>query len=261
MMSLGELVERLLKQERLIIITSLLAVVGLAWIYLFILSLHMEGMMAENLSTMAQPKSWTAIDGLLMFIMWAVMMVGMMVPSASPTILLYARVCRKKVKEQPTLIPTAAFLMGYLAIWTVFSAIATILQWCLEQVALLSPMMASTSFWLGGTILVAAGIYQLTPYKSGCLQHCRSPIDFLATHWREGNWGAFNMGIRHGVFCLGCCWALMLLLFVVGVMNLLGVAAITIFVLLEKVTQFGLLVRRLGGFLLIVWGIVLVVPY
>lgn len=228
---------------------------AIAWCYLIILAVGMNEMMAAPISDMAHLKPWTTVDAALMFLMWTVMMIGMMVPSVSPTILLYARVFQKRAKNERVFVPTGAFLGGYLTIWTGFSAVATLLQWGLEQAALLSPMMVSTSPLLGGLILIAAGIYQLTPYKSACLQHCRSPVDFLSNNWRSGTWGALIMGLEHGIYCLGCCWALMVLLFVVGVMNLLGIAAIAIFVLLEKVTRFGKLINRIGALLLTLLGI------
>ena len=147
------------------------------------------------------------------------MMVGMMLPSATPMVLLYARVCRKSLDMAAP--DTGAFVMGYVAVWTLFSAAATALQWGLEQAALLSPTMTSASPFFAGMVLVLAGLYQWTPAKQACLSRCRSPVEFLSTHWRPGAGGAFAMGLRHGAFCVGCCWALMALLFVGGVMNLL----------------------------------------
>lgn len=256
-MVFSSLVEHFLKHQQLAIIASLIGVTTISWCYLIILAVDMHGMMVAPMSDMTQLKPWAIIDAVLMFVMWTVMMIGMMVPSASPTILLYARVFKKRKKDNQVFVPTGAFLIGYLTIWSVFSAVATLLQWGLEQAALLSPMMVSTSPLLGGLILIAAGIYQLTPFKSSCLKHCRSPVEFLSHHWRNGTWGAFVMGLDHGLYCLGCCWTLMILLFVVGVMNLLGVAAIAIFVLLEKVTRFGRLISGIGALLLLSWGIVL----
>ena len=165
-------------------------------------------------------------------------------------VLLYARVLRHQAKHSKPLIPTGAFLGGYIAVWTLFSAAATALQWGLEQAALLSPMMVSTSVTLGGLLLLAAAIYQWTPTKDACLKRCRSPVWFLSGIWRDGSGGAFKMGLEHGAYCLGCCWALMLLLFVGGVMNLLCVAAITVFVLAEKVLPWGRLIGRFGSLLL-----------
>ena len=155
--------------------------------------------------------------------------------------------------------PTGVFLLGYLAVWIVFSAVAAVAQWSLHATALLSPMMVSTSPLLGGALLVAAGVFQWTPLKNVCLTHCRSPLSFLMTDWRDGKLGAFAMGIKHGAFCAGCCWVLMLLLFVAGVMNVLWIAALTALVLLEKIAPRGLWMGRVAGLALIAWGIWMVV--
>lgn len=210
---------------------------------------------AVSLPELVQMRAWTGTDALLMFSMWAVMMVAMMIPSATPVILLYARVVRQRVNVGQPFAPTGAFFLGYVAVWAGFSALATGLQWGLEQVALLTPMLVANSAWLGGGILIIAGVYQWLPSKQVCLRHCRSPVEFLARHWQHGTLGAFRMGLRHGAYCLGCCWALMLLLFAGGVMNLLWLAFIAIFVLLEKVTPFGQQVGRVGAVLLIAGGV------
>ncbi len=191
--------------------------------------------------------AWTTIDFGLMLAMWTIMMVGMMLPSAGPTTLVYAAVARKAAREGTPIAPTAAFVAGYLAMWTLFSLGATFAQWGLEATALLSPMMVSTSPGLGATLLAGAGLYQLTPLKDACLAHCRSPAHFIAEHWRPGTSGALRMGLEHGAYCLGCCWVLMGLLFFGGVMNLLWIAGITLFVLLEKMVPFGAGGGRLAG--------------
>ncbi|TMP98954.1 MAG: DUF2182 domain-containing protein, partial [Verrucomicrobia bacterium] len=152
-------------------------------------------------------------------------------------------------------VPTGIFLLGYLAVWAVFSALAAVAQWILHSTALLSPMMVSTSPILGGALLVAAGVFQWTPLKNACLTHCRSPLSFLMTGWREGKLGAFVMGLKHGAYCAGCCWFLMALLFVAGVMNIWWVAIIAVFVLLEKVVPRGLFVGKVTGVFLAVWGV------
>jgi predicted metal-binding membrane protein len=203
---------------------------------------------------MAQANPWSVVDFALMFLMWAIMMVGMMLPSATPMILLFAMVSRKQKEQGKTFVPVGAFASGYLIVWTLFSLVAAALQWALEQTALLSPMMVSASPYLGGGLLIAAGIYQLTPLKTACLKHCRTPFTFVALHWRTGTDGAVKMGIHHGAFCVGCCWALMALLFVGGVMNLLWVAIIAGFVLLEKVIPRGRGLGHLTGAALIAWG-------
>lgn len=150
--------------------------------------------------------------------------------------------------------PTAVFLLGYLLVWTAFSAAATLAQWGLHAAALLSPAMVSTSPLVGGLLLAGAGVFQLTPLKRACLSHCRSPLHFFMGEWKEGKLGGLAMGLKHGVYCVGCCWALMVLLFVAGVMNLLWVAVITVFVLVERVSPPGELVGRVAGAALIVAG-------
>ncbi len=206
---------------------------------------------------MAMPRmqSWGPLDLVLLFVMWAVMMVAMMVPSAAPLILLFAAVNRRRCQETDPVVPTAVFVLGYLVAWTGYSILATLAQWGLHSGALLSPMMASASPVLGGLILVAAGIFQWTPLKHACLKHCRSPIGFLTAEWREGNAGALRMGLHHGAYCVGCCWLLMALLFVVGVMNVAWIAVLSVFVLLEKIVPRGVVLSRATGIVLIVWGV------
>ncbi len=194
-----------------------------------------------------------------MFFMWAIMMVGMMLPSATPMILLYAGMVRKAERQGTPMAPTVAFVCGYLAIWCMFSVGATLLQWGLHEAAWLSPMMRARSSGLGGSLLMIAGLYQLTPWKNVCLDHCRSPAHFLSHHWRPGVRGAFRLGLEHGVYCLGCCWAMMGLLFFGGVMNLLWIVGISLFVFLEKMLPFGMWGGRLAGGGLIVLGVLVLV--
>lgn len=250
-------VSRLPRRDRTIILIGLSGVTALAWLYLVRMSLMMDGAMMP--ADVLRIKLWSSVEFSLMFLMWAVMMVGMMVPTAIPMTLIYAAIVRKASRNNQTLAPAAIFISGYVAVWTLFSLVATLAQWLLDQTALLSPMMVSTSPLLGASLLVMAGIYQLTPAKEACLQHCRAPAHFIAEHWRPGFGGAFRMGLEHGAYCLGCCWILMGLLFLGGVMNLLWIAAITLFVLLEKVLPFGVRGGRLAGWLMIFSGIALVV--
>lgn len=254
-----------LKRERALIAASLVAVIALAWAYLAWLAANGMGMSMDagmamgggSMSAAAQPRPWGALDIWLMFIMWTVMMVGMMLPSAMPMILLFASVNRKQRERGMAAAPVAAFVAGYLIIWTAFSLVATLLQWGLHAAALLSPAMTTASPLLGGALLVAAGIYQWTPLKRACLKHCRSPLHFVLHRWRQGSTGALRMGLEHGAFCTGCCWVLMLLLFVGGVMNLLWVAAIAAFVLLEKVAPFGRATAVASGTLLLAAGLLM----
>ena len=197
---------------------------------------------------------WTALDAAITFAMWAVMMVGMMLPSATPMTLIYAQVMRKAARDGSVLPPTAVFVAGYLCAWTLFSAAATAAQWGLERAALLSPMLVSTSPRLGAALLVAAGVWQLTPWKNVCLARCRDPVHFFAQNFRPGVSGALRLGFRYGLYCLGCCWLLMGLLFVGGVMNLLWIAALTLFVLAEKAFARGEWGSRVAGLALIALG-------
>jgi predicted metal-binding membrane protein len=151
------------------------------------------------------------------------------------------------------------FVGGYLVVWGVFSLAATAAQWALQQGALLSPMLALTSPLAGGVLFILAGIYQLTPLKNACLRQCRSPFAFVLNHWRDGRYGALRMGASHGLYCLGCCWVLMVLLFAVGVMNLIGVAAIAALVFVEKLMRGGVWVGRVGGGAMAVFGVWLMV--
>jgi predicted metal-binding membrane protein len=249
--------EKLLKRDRLITLGGLITITALAWVYLRALAAEMNAR-GGGMSEMAHLQPWTANDAWLMLMMWAAMMIAMMAPSATPVILLYARVYRGRNNERQSLAPTGAFFMGYIAVWIAFSLAMTALQWGLEQAALLSPTMTSTSPVFGGLTLIAAGLYQWLPAKNVCLSHCHSPVQFLSTHWRTGAQGAFGMGLEHGAYCVGCCWALMILLFVGGVMNLLWVAAIAIFVLVEKVAPFGRMAGRLGSIFLIVGGVAVI---
>jgi predicted metal-binding membrane protein len=184
-------------------------------------------------------------------------MVGMMLPSAAPMVLIYAQVARKAQRDGSVLPPAAVFVAGYVIAWTLFSAGATLAQWALDRAALLSPMWEANSTRLGAAILVAAGLYQLTPWKNACLAHCQSPVFYFAQHFRPGARGAIGLGFRHGLYCLGCCGVLMGLLFVGGVMNLLWIAGLAIFVLAEKVIPAGPWGARVAGVALLVSGAVL----
>jgi len=223
-----------------------------AWTYL----LHLKSTMADmDMPGMVMP--WGAVDVLLLFVMWAVMMVAMMVPSAAPMILTFLAVNHRRQTTARPLVPVGNFIFGYLAVWTAFSAVATLAQWGLHKAALLSPTMAATSPALNGGLLIAAGVFQWTPLKRGCLKGCRSPLSFLMSEWRDDSAGAFVMGLRHGSYCLGCCWILMALLFVAGVMNLLWVAAIALFVMSEKILTWGELLGHAAGVALVTAGVLL----
>lgn len=240
-----------LSRDRIVIASCILLLTLLAWVYLFRLDHEMNVM--ESMARMGMPMDmpWTTRDFLLTFAMWSVMMIGMMAPTAMPVLLLFAQMR----KDQKQSLAATLFGLGHVSIWIAFSAIAASLQWALHQVTLLSSGMVVTSPYVAGIILIGAGIYQLTPAKAKCLTKCQSPLGFLMSNWREGSRGAFVLGTRHGAYCLGCCWALMLVLFVVGVMNLAWVAVLTAFIFLEKFGPRGLRIARIAGGLIILAGI------
>jgi predicted metal-binding membrane protein len=244
----------LARRQRRAIVAGLAGVALLAWLELGRMTWNMHQAMQAGVACELHP--WSASDAALTFLMWAVMMVGMMLPSALPMSLLFASVARKAAAHTSGVAPAFVFASGYVAAWTVFSVGATALQWQLERAALLSPMLASASPLFGGALLALAGLYQLSPWKNACLDHCRAPAGFFAAHWRPGRWGAFRMGFVHGLYCLGCCALLMGLLFFGGVMNLLWVAGLTALVLIEKLAPHGARVARLSGVGLLVAGAV-----
>lgn len=251
-------VVRPIRRDRVIITSCIVLITALAWAYLVHLDNQMsssavpETMMATM--RMAIDAPWGARDVFFTFLMWAVMMIGMMSATAAPVLLLFSGMhTRKGERGIPVAVPL--FALGYLTVWLGFSASAALAQWALHQGALLSSGMAALSPRLAGAILIAAGVYQLTPAKGACLRQCQSPLGFLLSNWRDGSRGALEMGLRHGVYCLGCCWALMCVLFAVGVMNLAWVAALTAFILVEKFGRTGARISLVGGVLMIALGV------
>jgi predicted metal-binding membrane protein len=243
--------EATLRRDRAVVAAGVLGVAALGWAYI----VHLAASPASLGMALTMPGMAGGNPGLGWLVgMWAVMMVAMMLPSAAPTILLFAGISRRRRLEGRPTVPAAVFTLGYLLVWMLYAAAAATAQWELHRLALLSPAMASATPILGGGLLVAAGVYQWLPLKSACLSHCRSPLGFFSTKWREGAWGALLMGARHGTFCMGCCWLLMALLFVAGVMNLLWVATIAAFVLVEKLVPGGDRLGRVAGMVLIGWG-------
>jgi predicted metal-binding membrane protein len=242
-------------RDRAVVGAGLAGVTVLAWLYLFHMASAMSEMERHAAMGMAMPfmQEWGAVDLLLLFLMWVVMMVAMMLPSAAPMILMFTTIERRR-PELRRIARTGIFILGYVTAWTTYSALAVIAQWGLHSAALLSPAMVSTSPYLGGALLIVAGVFQWTPFKAACLTSCRSPLAFLLSEWREGVRGALRMGVRHGIYCVGCCWALMALLFVAGVMNLAWVAGIAAFVLLEKAVPAGDRLGRVAGLVLVVAG-------
>ncbi len=259
--------EALLRRDRLIVATALGVVAALAWAYMLWLAadmdmggMNMSGfrMVPAGIGMMAPAAApWSAVEFALVFVMWAVMMVGMMAPAATPMILMYARVARQGKTAGKPLATTGWFAAGYFLAWVGYSFVATLLQWGLEREALLNGRMASANMLLGALVLVAAGIYQFTPLKNACLVQCQSPFRFLMTHggFRTNVPGCLRLGLLHGTFCVGCCWVLMTLLFVVGVMNVLWIALLSLVVLLEKLMPWGRWVARIAGVVCIAAGV------
>ena len=280
-MSQAPAFERLLKRDRIITLAGLVTLCALAWLY--IVKGAGLGMSARQMTTLAffpyqtaqhvmqgmpgMPMDasallWTAwgfATWALMILMWWIMMIAMMTPSAAPTILLYARVHRAALARgqlRDEFAPTGAFAAGYLFVWFGFAAGAAALHWALERAGLVSTMMmGSRSRWLSGALLIAAGLYQISPLKNLCLAHCRAPASFLSRHWHPHALGALRLGARHGAYCVGCCWILMALLFVGGVMNVIWIAALTIMVLIEKVLPLGQWFGRGAGVAFAAWGV------
>ncbi|HVC11096.1 MAG TPA: DUF2182 domain-containing protein [Burkholderiales bacterium] len=250
----------LLRSERAATVVALFGVSALAWLSLFHVAGAMHGMSAV-MPGMAmgdvRPAPWSGSKLVLMFVMWWVMMTGMMLPGAIPMILIFGTVNRRRRERGQAYLPSAVFAAGYLIAWGVFSLGATLAQWRLDQAALLLPSMKIGSALLGAALWVSAGLYQWSPLKRACLANCRSPIDFVVNRWRDGWLGALRMGVEHGAYCLGCCALLMALLFVGGVMNLLWVAVLAVFILFEKLLPSGQRVARVGGALMIAFGVFL----
>lgn len=243
--------------------TAILAMV-LAWVFAawsYLIYQHTQ-MTSQPMSSMwmppSEPLAWRFIDFALVYFMWAVMMAAMMLPSAMPMILAFARVCRQQNKAVYQL--TGLFTSAYVGIWLLFSTALALLQWQMHGLTWLSPMMESQNSISAAGILFVAGFYQFMPIKNACLVHCKTPMGFLLNEWQDGSAGAFKMGLKHGAYCIGCCWAQMLIMFVVGVMNLLGMALITLLVVLEKTLPLqSKLICNVVGVAFIAWGIVLLI--
>jgi predicted metal-binding membrane protein len=245
---------RPLSRDRIIVLLALLGVTTLAWLYLIADRQRMTDMDMPGMPDMAMPVSWGAAEFALTFAMWWIMMLGMMLPSAAPTILTFATMARRQRGRGQRFVPASVFTIGYLLVWGGFCVLAALLQWGLDKAALLSPMLATRSALIGGTLFILSGLYQFTPFKYACLRQCRSPFAFLLNHWRDGWQGALRMGFHHGLYCLGCCWVMMVLLFAVGVMNLVWVAAIAAFVFAEKLFPGGTWIGRVAGVLMLLFG-------
>ena len=263
---MGDAFEAVLRRERAVVIAALAILTALAWMDLAWLAddMAMGGMDMSGFRMipagqglmMPERAPWQPVEFAYVFAMWTVMMIGMMTPSVAPMILIYARVGRQAEMSGQPFAASAWFAAGYLVAWTAFSLAATFAQWALQRAALLTPMMESASNVLGGVVLIAAGVYQWTPVKEACLSYCQAPLTFIMRHggFRREAAGALTLGFRHGLYCIGCCWALMLLLFVGGIMNLLWIAALAMLVLFEKTVPFGKSVSRVAGVAFIATG-------
>jgi predicted metal-binding membrane protein len=253
--------EFILRRDRQIVAACLFVVSASAWLYILsgagmgmtMLEMTHPGQTGMDMN-MVMPQSWSSGYTVMMFFMWWIMMIAMMLPSATPTILLSAALNRRSSSETSPYGSAAIFAFGYLLAWAIFSLVAVLLHWVLEQAGLLSMLMESASRILSGVLLILAGLWQFTPYKNACLTHCQSPVDFLVRHRRPGNWGALLMGLHHGYYCLGCCWFLMALLFVGGIMNLFWIVGLAAVVALEKLTPHGEIISKIAGLILIGWG-------
>ncbi|MFW6028339.1 MAG: DUF2182 domain-containing protein [bacterium] len=252
-----------MKRDRAVVVTGLGLVILLSWLYVLTgagmdMSVsEMTGMSSQDLSvgaTLMTPGTWSPGYAVLMFFMWWIMMIAMMLPSAAPMILLFAAVNRKQREKGNPYTSTGLFALAYLVTWAAFSVVATALQAAFQHVAWLSPTLSATNSLLAGTLLVAAGVYQLTPIKQACLRHCRSPLVFVTTRWRPGHLGALRMGVEHGAYCVGCCWFLMGLLFFGGAMNLYWIVGLAALVLVEKTAPHVQWMSYLLGVALAGWG-------
>jgi predicted metal-binding membrane protein len=264
--------ETVLRRDRAVVIAALVVITALAWADIIWLAqdMAMDGMdmtgfrMIPAGQGLMMPASapWQPAEFAYVLAMWSVMMIGMMTPSAAPMILIYARVGRQAAISGHPFAASGWFASGYLIAWFGFSLAATCAQWLLERAALLTPMMESADIVLGGIVLIAAGLYQWSPVKDACLSFCQAPLTFIMRHggFRSDATGALALGLRHGMYCIGCCWALMLLLFVGGAMNVLWIAALAALVLSEKVLPFGKLLSRAAGCFFIIAGIWFLVP-
>ena|SRR5438093_423950 len=242
------ILEWAIQHDRAPLLVLLVLLPLVSWMWIVVMARDMYGPMT-GASAWMMTATWDVAHLLLLWGMRTVMMAGMMLPSASPMLLLYGVVARRSA-DAPATYSIYALAAGYLTVWTVFSLGATLLQRGLISVRIVSPMMETTSPVVGGTLLLLAAVYQLTPFKHACLRTCQSPLGFLMSRWRSGFSGAFRMGVEHGAYCVGCCWALMLLLFAGGVMNLLVIAALTAFAAFEKLSPLGVYSARISGALL-----------
>lgn len=233
-------------------VVVLVALAMLCWAFLLWSMANMDAPFVQLM--MPEKAAWSVPEITIVWLMWAVMMGAMMLPSAMPMILVHRRFASDRTRPSDVPSSNRWFAFAYVMVWSVFSVAAAGIQWGLQAAGTLSPMLAINNRWLVGVLLIMAGVVQWTPLKHACLEKCRTPIGFLTTEWRDGDYGAFVMGLRHGTYCVGCCWALMALLFVFGVMNLVAIVVLTTIVAAEKLLPYGDHLARIGGVILVVWG-------
>ncbi len=226
---------QVLTRDRVLVGMLLLLLTGVGWSYMSYMIWTMSvGVTSLWLPSHPAPTVWSVFDFAINFLMWELMMVAMMLPAMYPTVTLYAAITRDRLRRDLSGTAPLFFVLGYLGAWGLYSMVLVSLQWQLLEHGLLNHMLESRSYLLSGLIILCAGIYQWTPYKDVCLRYCRWPLGYLLSGWRDGVWGALQMGFRHGGFCVGCCWGLMLIMFVVGMMNILWLVSFSLFFLLEK---------------------------
>ena len=262
-------------KDKSVVYVGILAVAATAWYYLYWMaqqhaqmdmgSMDMMGMDGMDMMGMGMTSSMSGMmmeSVSMLFVMWSVMMVAMMLPSLTPIAEVFTSLNVRKKKQGQLYVKTSVFVTGYLLVWFAFSLVLAVVQSQLSEAQLLgTPEMGSSNLLLSGSILLLAGVYQWTPLKIACLKYCRSPIGFLLNRWRDGKLGAVAMGWHYGVFCLGCCWALMVVMFAVGTMSLLWMVIIAVFMLCEKIFPPGAVVRNAAGFALVAWGGYLLLNY
>ncbi len=260
---MSTVLERLIRRDRWIVAAALVLVSTLAWSWLLsgagmgMDAFEMTRHSRMSMDVMVSP-AWTISYIVLMYFMWWIMMIAMMLPSATPTILLAAALNRRSLASKPPYGPTSAFVAGYLLAWAGFSAVAVATQWWMQQNGWLNNMLVGQNRFINGSLLLAAGLWQFTPWKYACLKHCRSPIALLTSPTLKGKTGALQIGLKHGAYCLGCCWFLMALLFVGGVMNLYWIIGLCIYVWIEKIAAGGESLSRITGAILSLWGMALI---
>jgi predicted metal-binding membrane protein len=257
-LSMEKTIQAVAQRDRLLVGFALAGIAAVAWVYLAHEAerFAVTGVCQCAAMMMSGPDlaPWSPQALLPLFLMWTEMMLAMMLPAVTPLVLLFSKVARSRAERSQPYVSTAFFVAGYFAVWTIFSLAAAVAQWILHGAALLSPQMTANSAMVGGAIFIAAGAFQLSPLKKACLAHCRSPLSFLMTDWREGRAGAFLMGWKHGLFCTVCCWLLMLLLFAVGVMNVLWIAVLAIFALTERIAPKTWRLSQVSGLALLCFG-------